>query len=93
MPIGNFPASGMPNMSNSCNHEWGSFNMNFAIAPGCSPFSLSSRRFGGLVGHRVGFDTAQQMMTLLKQAFDDLARRVVGIGDKVERRLDAHGLE
>jgi len=23
MPIGNFPASGMPNMFNGCNHEWG----------------------------------------------------------------------
>jgi hypothetical protein len=32
-------------------------------------------------------------MTLLKQAFDDLAGRVLGIGDKVARRLDAHGLE
>ena len=27
MPIGNFPASGMPNMFNGCNHEWGSYNM------------------------------------------------------------------
>src|SRR5215831_5422186 len=56
----------------------------FPVAPGRSPFPPSSRRFGGLVGNRVGFDTAQQMMTLLEQAFDDLASRVVGIGDKVE---------
>jgi hypothetical protein len=27
MPIGTFPASGMPNMFNGCNHEWGSYNM------------------------------------------------------------------
>ena len=27
MPIGNFPPSGMPNMFNGCNHEWGSYNM------------------------------------------------------------------
>ncbi len=27
MPIGNFPASGMPNMFNGCNHEWGSYTM------------------------------------------------------------------
>jgi hypothetical protein len=27
MPIGNFPPSGMPNMLNGCNHEWGSLNM------------------------------------------------------------------
>ena len=27
MPIGNFPASGMPNMFNGCNHEWGSYNI------------------------------------------------------------------
>jgi hypothetical protein len=33
------------------------------------------------------------MMTLLKQAFDDLASRVVGVGDKVDRRLDAHSAE
>ena len=32
-------------------------------------------------------------MTLNKQTFDDLAGRVVGIGDKIERRLDAHGAE
>jgi hypothetical protein len=33
------------------------------------------------------------MVTSNKQAFDDLAGRVVGIGDKIERRLDAHGAE
>jgi hypothetical protein len=27
MPIGTFPASGMPNMSNGCNRQWGSYNM------------------------------------------------------------------
>jgi len=27
MPIGNFPPSGMPNMFNGCNHEWGSYNI------------------------------------------------------------------
>jgi hypothetical protein len=27
MPIGNFPPSGMPNMFNGCNHEWGSYNL------------------------------------------------------------------
>jgi hypothetical protein len=27
MPIGTFPASGMPNMINGCNHDWGSFSM------------------------------------------------------------------
>src|SRR5215471_8809052 len=36
----------------------------FPVAPGRSPFPPSSRRFGGLVDNRVGFDTAQQMMTL-----------------------------
>jgi hypothetical protein len=27
MPMGAFPASGMPNMFNGCDHEWGSYNM------------------------------------------------------------------
>lgn len=27
MPIGNFPPSGVPNMFNGCNHEWGSYNL------------------------------------------------------------------
>ena len=65
----------------------------FAIALGCSPLALAFRRFGGFVGNRVGSNTAEQVMTLLKQGFDDLARGVVGIGDKVERGLDVHGPE
>jgi hypothetical protein len=28
MPIGTFPASGVPNMYNGCSHEWGSFIYN-----------------------------------------------------------------
>ena len=27
MPIGTFPDSGMPNMTNGCNRQWGSYNM------------------------------------------------------------------
>ena len=33
------------------------------------------------------------MMTFFKQAFDDLACGVVGIGNKVERSADAHDPE
>jgi hypothetical protein len=57
------------------------------------PFLLAHLRFGGRVGDRVGSDTADQVMTLFKQAFDDLACGVVGVGDKVEQSANAHDPE
>jgi len=46
MPIGNFPPSGMPNMFNGCNHEWGHTTSN-----------NDARRVSSLVGLAEGGST------------------------------------
>lgn len=64
-----------------------------AIACWAPPPSLAFRRFGRRISDSVGFDPAQQMMTLGYQAVNDLASGVVGIGDKVKRRRDGDETE
>src|SRR5215831_19182112 len=65
----------------------------FPVALGSPSPPLAVRRFDGKVGNRVGSDPTNEVMTLVEQASDDLACGVVSIGDKIERRLDAHGVE
>src|ERR1700693_5183248 len=64
-----------------------------AIGLGSPPFVAAFPWRGGRVGNRIGLNPAHQMMALFEQAAHDLARGVVGIGDKVIRNRDGQDIE
>src|SRR6202162_3870977 len=64
-----------------------------AIGLGSPPFVAAFPWRGGRVGYCIGLSPPPQMMAFLKQAAHDLARGVVGIGDKVIRNRDGQDIE
>src|ERR1700687_4379542 len=64
-----------------------------AIGLGSPPFDPAFLWRGGSVGNRIGLNAAYQMMALFEQAAHNLARGVVGIGDKVIRNRDGQDIE
>jgi hypothetical protein len=63
-----------------------------ALESGTTSFP-SLRRFVSLVSDRVGLHPGNQVMVLLEQAVDDLARGIVAVGDKVDEFGDGDDAE